>query len=650
MTIVDTINAVHARLVRNKRIWIAIVCGIALSYTALIVTLVGLIARPLGWVVGIGLLGAASYLGYRRRIFVPPTIEDGSSIIDRRFDTQDRALTLASTWDVAGEAEKAILARQLEALVPEFDVDAAFPITLETGVKRALATLPLVWGLIWYLGSSSSASNGSAERQAAIISELLDQRADIPLAVRESLIDLKDTLETKPLTDEAVIEALKAAQAEIDQANEALAGGAEDASDDTVEESDVAGGQSGSDIAAASPSGVAPVVAEPTPTPEPTPTVTTAAPEPKPQEEQPADKEKKKEQDSGSANDTDVQNSKSSDQQSGAENQPPQSKNDGGEVSSKSEQPQSGDRSGQSQGEQGKEDSEQGQEGDGDGNSSSKQGNKPGQGGGQSGSQGQSGQAGEQQGSGTGKSQQGGEKQNGAKGDRSGTTTSSGQSSGLEQAQQALDKVEQELNAAQQGEEKGDQQGEKGDNGESDSGKPGGAEGKEPGKSGQKSGAGQGKQGNQQHEQDKGKSKQDKQEQGGQSGAQGDQSGKPNDAARAESGAQGDTEPKEEFGEPPKLPVGSSLPKESDAALGQGDESGGLGAGLGDRKGFKDSEIKTGDEKYDSRFTGTDGKVGLNKGPARTKTNLEDVKLAKPDPVKDPAEQPIPLEYRDVLE
>jgi len=659
VTIVDSINAVHARLVRNKRIRLTLVSALVVSYSAFIVTILSTIARPLGWLVGVVLLCVASYRGYRKGLFTSPTIEDASAIIDQRFDTKDRALTLAATWDEAGEAEKELLTRQLQEIVPEFDVNAAFPLTLETGLKRALATLPLVWGLLWYLGDDRGGA--TAERQAAIVSELLEQRADIPLPVRESLMELKNTLETKPLTDQAVLEALQAAQAEIDQANESLDGGAEDSTDETVDESETADGDSGGEIAEDSPDNVAPVGSKPTPTPEPSPTPPAGATAPPPNqsknEEQheekkkdPAEQKQKEEQESGSSNDTDVQNSNSTDQQSGSEKQPSQSKNDGGEGGSKSEQQQSGNQQGESQGQQGQEGSEEGQEGDGDGNSSSKQGNKPGKSGGQSGSQGQSGQQGQQQGSGEGKPDQGGEKKSGAKGDRAGDKTSTGQDTGLEQAQEALNKIEQELKAQQQGDEKGDQEGEKeggekGDKGESDSGKPSGAGGKKQGQGEKKQGAGQGQQGNK----DQGESKQDKKESGGKSGGKDGQGGKPSDT-RPESGSEGDNEPKEEFGEAPKLPVGSSLPKESDAAMGPGDENGGLGQGLGDRKGFKDTEIKTGDEKYDTRFTGKDGKVGLNKSPARSKTNLEDVKLAKPDPVKDPTEQPIPLEYRDILE
>ncbi|MFM1849107.1 MAG: hypothetical protein RL417_2581 [Pseudomonadota bacterium] len=665
MSIVDTINAVHERLTGRKRIVAAIIVVVVLSYLGVIVALVGLLSSYLAWFVGLAGAIFGGYLGWKRGIFSTPSLEEASSLIDSKFETKDRALTLAATWEESTEPQKAILQSQLEKIVPELDTKAAIPLDLPPKLRTAVYTLPVIWGVLFFL-NGGGANKAPAQSQAELITELLEQRADIPLPVRESLIELKDTLETKPLTDTAVIEALRAAQAELDAAQGENAADEADSSHETVDESEVGEGSNDGELSAESPRDIAPVDRNATPTPEPTPTanapVTETPVENSPQQEEEKEEKRSAEQSSAeeekesgrTPEDTDVQNSKPSEEQGGADKKSTDSQNDGGEGKKGDKQQQSGGQSGQSEGEAGKDESQQGQDGDGDGNSSSKEGKQPGQSGGKSGNQGESGQQGT--GGKSGKEGKKGEKE-GAQGGQGGAGSKQGSQSespnGLEQAQQTLDQIEQQLKAEQQGKEKGSQEGEnegadKGDKGESSSGSPSGTGGEKHGASEKKSGSGQGsdkKPGK--DPADKDKSKQDSP---GSSGGKGGQSGSPKERSSPSGGDPADNEPREEFGDPPKLPTGSSVPKESDAAMGQGDETGGLGSGLGERKGFKDTEIKTGDEKYDSRFMGADGKVGLNKGPARAKTRLEDVKLAKPDPVKDPAEQPIPLEYRDILE
>jgi hypothetical protein len=73
------------------------------------------------------------------------------------------------------------------------------------------------------------------------------------------------------------------------------------------------------------------------------------------------------------------------------------------------------------------------------------------------------------------------------------------------------------------------------------------------------------------------------------------------------------------------------------------------GTGLGDQKGFKDVEVSATDEKTDERFTGEDSTLEESDAPAQPKTSLEDVTLAKPKTSPQKAQQPIPLEYRDIL-
>ena len=684
MSIVDTINAVHERLTRHYRITKTLEIFVAVSYAALAGTLVAYVSPLLGWCVGLGFLLAGGALAWKRGIFTPPSIQDASSLIDRKFATQDRALTLAATWNSAGEAEKALLERQLDAIVPRFDEEMAIPLAVSRGLRRALATLPVVWFITFYLNSIAT-SVPPAESQAALITTLLEERTDLPLSVRESLVDLKETLETKPLTDAAVIEALKAAQAQIDTAQTGAGSTTDGGEEETVEESESPAASGEGDLAAESPGEIAPIRNGPTPTPEPTatPLPRTDAPPPQsslPPEDRAEEKtpepqpQKEKAAEEPASEDTDVQNSQPAAQGASADQQETRSQTESGAGENQSQQQNSSGQAGksggdagqeQSQGEgqeQGQESSQQGQSGDGDGDgaSSAQGGQQSGKSGGQRGADGSSSQRSQPSPQGqSGKSGAGKEGDSGAKagtsGAQPGQTTTSGKESGLAQAQETLNQIEQQLKAEQQGDQKGDQAGEKegqapGDQGDSPSGDPSGKSGAKPGKPDKEAPSGKGQGAGQKAGQDPAAQEGAKKDSRNEGRGQGGQNGSPPKKSPSSSTAPGDNEPREEFGDAPQLPTGSSLPQEKDAALGEGDGSGGRGSGLGDRKGFKDTEIKTGDESYDSRFTGVDGKIGLNKAPARPKTRLEDVKLAKPDPLKDPADQPIPLEYRDILE
>jgi hypothetical protein len=81
-----------------------------------------------------------------------------------------------------------------------------------------------------------------------------------------------------------------------------------------------------------------------------------------------------------------------------------------------------------------------------------------------------------------------------------------------------------------------------------------------------------------------------------------------------------------------------------------GEEGQGGQDGLGANKGFKESEIRDPNETFDPRFTGEGFSLEKNDDSAQAKTTIEDLTLAKPKPSKAKGEQPIPLEYEDVLE
>jgi hypothetical protein len=71
--------------------------------------------------------------------------------------------------------------------------------------------------------------------------------------------------------------------------------------------------------------------------------------------------------------------------------------------------------------------------------------------------------------------------------------------------------------------------------------------------------------------------------------------------------------------------------------------------GLGGREKFKDVQIEARDEEIDERFAGDDLKPESGDQGAQPKTTLEELTLAKPKSVPHKGQQPIPLEYRDLL-
>ena len=73
------------------------------------------------------------------------------------------------------------------------------------------------------------------------------------------------------------------------------------------------------------------------------------------------------------------------------------------------------------------------------------------------------------------------------------------------------------------------------------------------------------------------------------------------------------------------------------------------GPGFGAEGKFNETAIEARDEQVDERFVGNESTIEENEEEAQPKTSLEDVTLAKPKPALQRAEQPIPLEYQDVL-
>ena len=105
----------------------------------------------------------------------------------------------------------------------------------------------------------------------------------------------------------------------------------------------------------------------------------------------------------------------------------------------------------------------------------------------------------------------------------------------------------------------------------------------------------------------------------------------------------------EEQGEQDSNGERSALP-DRDAPAQTGGLSDGAGsAGLGSNQGFKEAPIGSLKEAIDERFTDESSNLEKNLEPAQAKTTIEDLPLTKPKGSLQRGEQPIPLEYSDIL-
>ena len=80
------------------------------------------------------------------------------------------------------------------------------------------------------------------------------------------------------------------------------------------------------------------------------------------------------------------------------------------------------------------------------------------------------------------------------------------------------------------------------------------------------------------------------------------------------------------------------------------DEGKGRGGNPPDIKGGKESQIPGEKEIVDPEHTESAGQLTKNDAPANPKTTISEVKRARPEAAKEGGSQPIPLEYKDVLE
>ncbi|NLF24699.1 MAG: hypothetical protein GX589_03460, partial [Deltaproteobacteria bacterium] len=79
-------------------------------------------------------------------------------------------------------------------------------------------------------------------------------------------------------------------------------------------------------------------------------------------------------------------------------------------------------------------------------------------------------------------------------------------------------------------------------------------------------------------------------------------------------------------------------------------EDGEPSEGLKGEKEFQEVKVPGQDEKYDSRFSGDQVSLQKGEGGSDYRVELKDLELAKPETVQGRVRQPIPLEYKDLLE
>ncbi|MBX7136424.1 MAG: hypothetical protein K1X83_00470 [Oligoflexia bacterium] len=621
------IEALAVRLAKIRRLNLLALVVSALSYGALAAYLGALYSRSLALLILIVMFGLIVLL--LRRATRAESVDrfEAAQLIDRQYKTADRTLALV---DLAGaestgpvgtffkrvskeidlqalkgqpsvqsefaDPRAQLIAAQLEPLLDGMNINELSPLRLRTGVRKLFLPVPIVWLAFAILFGTRYFSPPVLENPLAqAIANLIEQQK-LPEQLKDRMSELAQLLDSADADELEIEEALHAAEEELKLAveNEKLT-----AKEKIVEKQELK--QDSEKIA-------------PTPTPK-------AEPTPAPKQ---AEQDKKK-QDQDQNQKQDQKSAEKQDQTGEGSNQ--------GEQGQK-EQQQKGDSAKEDQGQDSGGEKGQGQKGQGGEGQS--EGEK------QAGDQGKGGEGSEAGESGKGQNgepQQGDSKGDGSKDGQSkegkgenaqgGSGGSEGQA--LNQAQQVLDQVKQEVEKKAAGEKSGQQQNKSGaaKPGEGEN-QPGGEQG--AAKQAQSKQPGQAKSKSNQPNSESKAAKDQKEDQSG-NGASGAQ--KAQDTEQRSNAGDSDAEK-------------SSLPTQAEA----GQHAGELGpeTGLGENKGFKDTEVKPGDEKYDASKAQGSGELSRNPNEARTKTDLADVKLAKPEAAKGKEEQQIPLEYRDLME
>ena len=638
MPVEELIRRARARLTKLQQLRALGIVVAAFSYALITGVLAAFVSFSFGASVFVLVLAASAGWAFRRGIFRSPSAEDASALIDAAYNLKDRASTYTTLGAGAAltrhvtdpENKRRFIAAQIERIVPEFNAYEVLPFKLsyrEKGVA-ASAAVALLAACALLAGVFSSRYT---REEAKLIQQLIKQESALPEPVKESLQNLADTIEQQSPGSDAVLDAIKNAEAEIAAAEEELKRSHQQQNDEQKQPQTEQ---------------LEPQQAEPPPQEQERRQQTA---EEQKQEEQTQDQkqpqqraQQKQEQKKDDERQKEQQNSQSRDSQNSQQDQNQSGKQGQQSQSAQQQKSDSGDdKKGQNQGsEKGK----SGNQGKGSSNSENQANNSNSQGAG--GKQGQgsdspqgdnkqgnnSGRSASQSGDNQGKNQDGQEgKQNG----QGASQTQGAQKGNQSKEAQALNKAESAVAQIKQGLEKEKEgQDQKGNQG---AGGTQGENGAKPDKL--KQGRGSRNQSG------------DKQEPKSEPGAAHKHPGeKEKGPDKAKSGPGHPKDPRSSD-ENKSMGGDSALPDKTEGTREMPAEGDGPpGEGIRGKKGFKETQIKGEDEKLDARFTEKAGELTLNKKEAEAKTSLSDVKLAKPEAAKDEQKQPIPLEYRDILE
>ena len=605
MTLHDAVAVVLRRMQRQKNLRLARYLAGLLGTTVLMTGFVAPFSRTGALIVAFAVAASGLALLFRQKFFASPSRADAATLLDRELQLKDRAATLLSLEteiDVANNRAKAdFISSQLDASLVNFHPPSNFG-GGESKVDRYVSyagAISLLCGIVLLLLFMKPRFSNP---QALEIAKLVDEQPALPPQVVEALSELAQALEENSFSDPKAIEALARAEEEIQQAQEALK---------EMDAAQVSPDQQEKDPLNQN---------EPTPTVTPEATPTPSSPPEEAQQKQEQQKQQEQEEKQQQQEQQQQQQSQSGSQNQGAKQQSDKAQQQQKDKGEKGEGEGQGEGKGSNEGgsqKQGEQKSGQG----GEKGDQKQQDQQSGQSGAEGSSEGQQ-QKDKESKSGEGQGKESSQQQDGKDGQSGSQGNSSAESQALSNAQQKLDQLKQQQ--------------------KSDSAsKNGKGEGKQPQKSDTQQSQGEGTKGAQQ-----------KPDQAEKPGSQGETSqGK---SPPPESDKSKDSKPRDSDSNQDKdqqqMAEQSSKSRTKGEAKEWEDSGGDQGKGLGGQAEFQESEIQSRDEKFDTRFTEEKGDLATHKGEATPKTKLRDLSLAKPETEREGDRQPIPLEYRDIIQ
>ena len=626
VTISELIASAEARLTRDRRSIALATLVVWASYGGLAAAGIGRLSGTAGGLVLLLSVTAAAGLLVRRGRFRRAGMMTAAAAIDRQLCTKDRVvsyLDAAGKDDPCSSEKRALIAEQLEQRIP-----AGFsPAVLRTAFPRRLRlcclSLPVVYGVIAYSllrRTPPPLPQQFTEPVAQQIAQLLnEEKKDLPPELVTELENLAQQIDENGLDSPEAQNALEASEETLSEARRE-GGGAARPHEDSKQNA---------------PSPAPSAHASPTPSPTPTPPPSAEAR----QQQQQKDKQKR-------------------DPQAQADQQEQKQSSSASKQQSQKQQQQDGDGQGkqeQSKGSKGQQQND-GAEGEGQGEGQSQ---------GQGGAEGDSDTPQQdKQGKGAGQGQ--GQEKGSEKGAKEGTQQGQGaDGQGRDQKdQRGQEQAGQNQTAGQQGEKGNEQQ----DGTPQQTSQQNGAQGQQSqGQDSMQKAAEQLASVREQMEQQQGGDKNQEKQQPG-TPAEGEKSRLPHQQQQKPGGADGQEAKKPDAAREKKTPGAGKgqgaqreqrTPEKKNAPGGGAAEWGSAkrngeqereGEGTGAQKTFEEVHIPGAQEKYDTRFTDQESRVVQGKRETAYRTQLKEVQLAKPEAIKEKAEQPIPLEYRDLLE